>query len=202
MKRIVIVLVYFIIIIIQVSSDEYQICLIEAEQYVNEYLGSYDSGFMIKYDDIDDLYFFVAIGYYGNGWVELQDSDIEKLRNICEKYFEWNKLAIEKQATIEKDIPDSLICSPVTFEFGPNWYYATDFELHFVFSSVTSDKHILKISSNNVKSDENRMISFGFSEYSLNYDSVVSFIEGISEDSIQKVKNDYEKQKAVENLFQ
>jgi len=134
-------------------------------------------------------------------FVYISESDIVSLRKTIDKYLEWEALAVEKQVTLEKAIPDSTISGPVVFRFGDDWYSASALELYFSFLSQNENRHQLVINSNKVESRTNSFIDYKIETLYLDKEQVLLFKDGISEEAFTKKLDDFEDQKDVDSMF-
>jgi len=174
------------------------------------------SGFYYYYDDVwkkfkMDVYYFI----YKDGEVYLQvydsrdkcriklkEEDLEKLKKNVDKYFEWEKIALEKEVMLEKELPDSMIKTDVVWTKGEYVYTAEEFELHFKFFSQNPKRHQLVIFSNRVYSKENLFIDFSSKKMYLE-DSQVYFLgDNLKKENIKERISEIEKEnKEKEALF-
>jgi len=131
----------------------------------------------------------------------MSESDIVSLRKTIDKYLEWEALAVEKQVTLDKAIPDSTISGPVVFRFGDDWYSANGLEPYFLFVSMNENSHELVIGSNKVESRTSSFIDYKIETLYLDKDQVLPFKDGISEEAFTKKLDDFEDQKDADSMF-
>jgi hypothetical protein len=133
--------------------------------------------------------------------IELTEAQLKQLMKIFEKYLEWEAIAIKNQVEIDKPIPDGIIKTTVYWLYRDSWHISRDFDLRAQFLSRDKKTHHLKLSAQKVWSTTNRNIDFGMDFLFLDRDMAAAFNQGISEESIQRAKEEYKKQQEAGSLF-
>ncbi len=150
----------------------------------------------IKYESEFDSFFLK----YDRLYISLSEDNLKDFRSACEKYFEWEKIAVENKAEIQKEIP-------IRIKIGAIWTtYSDDAcmgvgELYFTFFSQDPSMHQLVISSTKIEDvvsgyDDTKLEDLYFFK-----DEVEKLYKDISEEKIQSYLNDVKKQQDVESLF-
>ncbi len=167
----------------------------------NEYSKSLTlEDYAIKYDDEEDVFYLRTSDWMNNAWTFLTRDDLAQLRKNFEKYFEWEKLAVEKQTTIEKEIPDSKINTRVVWEFGDDWYSYKGFTLSFIFFSQDANRHQLVLLSNKATSS-NQFVTFQIEGFYFDKSQIQELYDAISEENIEAKIKEIQNQKDMEDLF-
>ena len=190
-----------ILFIINLKADEYMIFIGNAYTYNDLFQEMSESQFGIKYDDEKQIFYFYTQDYINKGWIIISEENLIILRNVLNKYLEWEKKAIENKITIEKELPDSNITTKVIWEFGDEWYSSNNLKIKFTFFSQTENIHQLVISSNKTTSSSNEFINFKIDTLYLNKDQIIEFLNGITDEEIKKRIDEIEQKKKIENLF-
>jgi len=155
----------------------------------------------IKYSGEEETFFLVTSDIFTKNWVYLSQNDIELLRKTIEKYFEWEKIAIDNRVKIEKIIPNSKIKTGIIWKTGDNWYKSYNILLDFTFFSQTQTLHQLVISSDKVKSLENQYIENKISTLYFYKEDVIILYNALKADNIDMIIKEYNKTKNIEELF-
>lgn len=202
MKKKSLIMVLFVLLSFNVFAKEYTFYDGTCYKYntILETLTSYD--YSIHYDSDNDLYYLMLPDYFNLKALVLDNSDIESLRKNIDKYFEWEKLAKEKQIKLEKQLPDSDICTAFLEVSGNDAYSNFNFVLKFIFFSQNTNNHQLVISAPAVPSDQNKYIDCSIDDLYFSYDQINDLYNAISEENIAAKKKEFEEQAAVEDLFQ
>lgn len=198
-KRTVFCLALLLIAFGSISADEIAMYVGNAGHY-NEYLSNMtNTQFAIKYNTERDQYFFFSSDFMSKGWVYLDTEDIQKLRDILNKYLEWEVIAIENDVLLKKEIPNSRIEGKLSFRYGDEWYSSSGLRMNFTFFSQSVERHQLVIGSNKVDSTTNQFIDYQITKLYLGHDDVVDFLAGISPDTLEMK---IQKFNAQDKLFQ
>ena len=202
MKRITII--FFVILLLcayNVFADEH--LLYSGKCYIfNDVLKtSDDADYAIKYDDEDDVFFLRIDDWINKAWIHLTRNDIAKLRKNIEKYFEWEKLAVEKAVKLEKDLPDSTINTEVTWKFGDDWQSAMGLNVYFVFFSQNTTRHQLVLYSSKVTSYKNQFITYKMDDLYFDKNQVQQLYNAIKEETLSKQLEEIKKNNEIKNIF-
>jgi len=202
MKRAILYFTISIIAISPVSSEILHIGTIQASTYNSVLEMILDTSFTVLLDMDTDLYSLAFHNTMSKGYVDLDNSQMQRLRETLDKYCEWEVLATESQVKIDKQIPDSsIVKSRISFSYGDNWYHGNNLSITFTFFSFNEDSHSLLIQSNKIFSSSNKYIDFQIDLTFLDKTQVQYFIETISEDSIKALLVEYQTKKDNEAMF-
>ncbi len=134
-------------------------------------------------------------------FIYLSESGRNILTKMIDKYLNWEKLAILKDVTISKEIPNLKI--PV---FA---YYTSMNEPHIVkgltltasFHSVSSKEHYLILETDEKEDRDNEYLSYSMDPWYFSHDSAISLKNSIAKENILKKIEEYNKQEELENEF-
>ena len=180
-------------------ADVYTVCSGKAQVAYNS--GKYfsDRDIAIKYDDEKKIYYLNTDDVF----VLLSENDLEKIRYALTKYKEWVKIAKEHNVEMNKEIPDSSIDTKVLWEYGEDkWHTASGFKLTLKAVSQNLQQHYLVISSNNVSSFLNEYITVKLDPLYFNEVNADALLVALQKEKIESVKEEYNKKKAAQDLFQ
>lgn len=212
MKKSIFVILFAIFVSFTAMSDEYSLFTGNAYTY-NDFSKSLDkTQFLIKYDDsvklvTNDTYYSVGTYYLFTEnltekiWIYLSEYDLQTIRNAIIKYQDWVKLAKEKQIEIDKKIPGLIIRTSVTWKLFDEWYYASGLILEFTVLSQNPQRHELVITSNKVTPDNNSFIDVELNPLYFEEKEVTDFLLCLDESNITKKKEEYNKKKEMQDLF-
>ena len=207
--------IFFILLAMFVSftamPDEYSLFTGNAYTY-NDFLKSLDkTQFLIKYEDSG---IFESNGVYSIGtyylftenwtekiWIHLSENDLQTIRNAIIKYQDWVKLAKEKQLEIDKKIPGLMIRTNVSWKLFDEWYNANGLILEFTVLSQNPQRHELVITSNKVTPDDNSFIDIKLDPLYFEEKEAADFLSCLDESNITKKKEEYDKKKEMQDLF-
>ena len=181
-------------------ADEHVIFKGKCGEYNDVWKTMNDQDYQIRYDDEEEVFYFVSSDWISTSWIYLTRNNLAKLRTIFEKYFEWETTAVQNKVKLEKEIPDSKITQRVTWKWGDDWYSATGLVISFTFFSQNETRHQLVLSTNKVSSS-NMFIDFNIEGFYFEKDQVRAFYNAISESNITKELETIKKDKATESLF-
>lgn len=184
------------------SSDEYVISLVDCYTYNDVWKNLDQKQIAFKYDDEADDFYLQVPGMFETAWIIIHPHQLDSLRAVLKKYFEWEQKAVENAVKIEKDIPDSRIMTDVTWKFGDDWYHGKTLFLYFRFLSQSVTRHQLIIRSDKVNSTSNQFIDYKLETLYLDKDQVLGLAEGIRQDFIDQKIEEHNKKKKVEDMFQ
>ena len=180
-------------------ADVYTVCSGKAQ--VARDSGKYfsDQDITIKYDDEKKIYYLNTDDVF----VLLSENDLEKIRYALTKYKEWVKIAKEHNVEMNKEIPDSSIDTKVIWEYGEDkWHTASGFKLTLKAVSQNLQQHYLVISSNKVSSFSNEYITVKLDPLYFNEVNAAALSAALQKEKIESVKEEYNKKKAAQDLFQ
>ena len=109
MKKPLIIALLLILSFAYINADEHLLFSGKCGEYNSVWKNLNEKDYAIKYDDKDNVFYFRTADWINNAWIYLTWEDVAKLRKNLEKYFEWEKIAIENKVTIEKKLPFSLL---------------------------------------------------------------------------------------------
>ena len=166
------------------------------------------------YNDILDQYneTFVYVIYPDNGKVGIvlkdfsgiiflfvEKEDLEEIRLIIKKYFEWNTKAIKKQVMIEKDIAG--VITRIGWEIGDTTHFSDTDPLKFTFYSRSKNDHELKIVIEKATSVKNQYITRTSDCIYLTFEQVKELQEALSEEVIAKQVQKAKDETSIEDEF-
>ena len=196
------------------------------------YFSKKDYPYAIIYETDNNQYYLVITDSRYEGWIHLNYGNIETLRYILYKYFEWESIIIKDQAVVIKSItetfpafqfstkvswfnwwfepPDHSLEYPLNrslgndgnYNFDDVEYSANHFNLDFVFFSQSKDWHQLEITSNEVKSDADDYVSYSLVSLHLNKENVSDLLDGISDESIENAIDKYNNRDKIYDKLQ
>ncbi|ULQ59688.1 hypothetical protein K7I13_14720 [Brucepastera parasyntrophica] len=202
MKRIVLFCLFLTGAVYSLFSAEYDIATVNS-LYFDENEGIFvASQFKIIYNDKENSFFFHTEDPLSEGWVELTTDDLAKMRKALQKFFDWEKTALDNKVILdERSIPDSEIESKVIWRFGDVWFSGDGLKTNFSFFSQTEKRHQLVISSNQIMSPPPLVSDFRLKTFYLDSMDAKALYDGISEDRIQEAVAKHETKKKIETLF-
>lgn len=201
MKKIITILLIGLFASIGVFATEHRLYAGKCYQYNEVMKGLIDADYAIKYEDDDDSFYFQSADWMQTAWILLSKEDLAKLRANIEKYFEWEKLAVEKEAELNKQLPNSAIVTKVIWNSSDEWYTSNGFSLSFTFLSQSKTNHQFVISSNKVTSTTNEFMDYKLEDCYFSKDQVQALYDTINEEAIEKQIAEIKKNKEVDSLF-
>ena len=200
MKKLIIFLALVLILITQATANEHLLFTGKCYEF-NDLIKEFSSEeYAIKYDDKDDIFYLRTSDWINNAWIHLTWNDLAKLRMNLEKYFEWEKLAVEKSVKLEKALPNSEISTKVTWKFGDDWYSAWYFTLNFTFYSQNTSRHQLVLTSSKA-TGSNQFVTYKIDGYYFDKKHVQQLYDAINEEALKKQVAEIKKNKEAETLF-
>lgn len=200
MKKTVICL-FFCFVLFNLFGTEYKFSEIKCWKYDKildrlepttieiKYETDMSNGILLKYD----------LTYY-----LLPMENIKDFRSVCEKFYEWEKIAIDNKAEITKEMP-------ITINTMAMWTHSYDEDrvgmgygnFKFTFFSQSPTRHQLVISTSDIKDQ----LSYNLYPHTLenlyfNKIDVDFLYKEISEENIQKQLEIVKQKQDVESLFQ
>lgn len=200
MKKNILILV-LCCLICSVFAGEYTLYSGKCSEYNSIFENLIDKDFQIRYDDENNQFYFYISDWINTAWIVLSKEDLILMCKNFNKYFEWEKLAIEKSTKLGKELPESKIKTKVVWKFGDEWCNSDGFDLNFMFFSQNTTRHQLVLYSNKVSASRNQFITYKIDGLYFDLYQVKDFYEALDESKldiqIQKIKSD----KEIENLF-
>ena len=212
MKKNIFVILFAMFVSFTAMSDEYSLFTGNAYTY-NDFSKSLDeTQFLIKYDDTVNLeyngvffsgetYFLFTENLTEKIWIFLSENDLQTIRNAIIKYQDWVKLAKEKQLEIDKKIPNLVIRTHVFWTLFDEWYFASGLILEFTVFSQDPQRHELIITSNKVTPDGNSFIDVELDPLFFEEKEAADFLLCLDKSNITKKKEEYNKKKEMQDLF-
>ena len=201
MKNLFIVFGFVFLATFNAVADEYALYTGNAYTYNDVWKNLDETQFQIKYDDSEKVYYLFTADWMNKIWIYLSDNDLQTIRNVIAKYQDWVKIAKEKNAEINKEVPNSTIRTKVVWKFGDDWYSSSRFILSFSVLSQNSQRHELVISSNKVTSSSNQFVDVKLDTLYFEEKDVIDFLAGINENKISELKIEHNKKKESQDLF-
>ena len=201
MKKNIFIILLTMFVSFTAMSDEYSLFAGNAYNY-NDFSKSLDkTQFLIKYDDIGETYYLFTENLTEKIWIYLNENDLQTIRNAIIKYQNWVKLAKEKQIEIDKKIPDLKIRTHVSWTLFDKWYFASGLILEFTVLSQNPQRHELVITSNKVTPDGYSFIDVELDPLYFEEKEAADFLSCLDESNITKKKEEYNKKKEMQDLF-
>mgnify|MGYP007102047915 CR=1 FL=1 len=184
-----------------VFADEYSLFTGNACTYNDIWKNLSETQFLIKYDDSEKTYYLFTADWMNKIWVYLSDDDLQTIREAIIKYQDWVKIAKEKQVEINKEIPNATIRTKVVWNFGDDWYSSSGFTLSFSVLSQNTQRHEFLISSNKVTSSSNQFVNVKLDTLYIEEKDAADFLAGINESQISKRKEEHNRKREAQDLF-
>jgi len=188
--------------LISASATEHTIyqgtCLV-----YNEFLKSLDSQtYQFRYDDKNKIFYFVTNDFITTGWINLTKDNLAQLRRNFEKYFEWEKTAVQNNVTLNRELPESGFTQQVTWKFGGDWFYSKNLTLKFKFFSQNEKRHQLVLQTNKAPSTSNQFITYQIEGYYFDKVQAQAFYNAITAENISKeLEKIAQKNQVTDSLF-
>jgi len=168
----------------------------------------YDVSFIIYFEDQIGAFIFKEKSNISNSSIFdenaiLEETDLYSLRNICDKFLEWNDVALKNHVKIKKEIPNSSLSIKLVDNFSSEIIENINF---FFFSQSESTHHLLITSDRNPSTLNNsnllRLVNSPFNEdIYIGPKNVYAIRNAISNDNIRTFYNNYKSNKSKESLF-
>lgn len=171
------------------------------EIYNSALMKRVEVSYNIQYDIENECFYFFESDTFNPFYFKLSKDQLLLFRRNLEKFLEWWETAIDNLVEIEKEIPDSSISTSIFWKYGSHWYSSNSFVLTFTFRSRSKDYHELILSGNHVAADERKVIDLQIDNIIIKKWEVERLLLGISDESVQKAKDEYQKKKDNEALF-
>lgn len=201
MKKIFALVTVFLMGFSAVIADEYVVSKIECISAD----GFFARELTFKYDDSENVYYLYRSTYSGAYWFTLTPDKLEKLRANLNKVQEWSKLARESRSSIYKELPDSKISVDGIMKFGNDWYSTRwNIDLNFFFvSQITEESDVISLllRGGAEESRQNQFIDIEFESVFFLNNEIDSFINAISEETVEGAKKQHAKEKSAADMF-
>lgn len=200
MRKFLVFLLLLLSTFAYVNADEYLLFSGKCGEYNDVWKNMNERDYALKYDDENDVFYLRTADWINNAWIHLSWNDIAKLRTILEKYFEWEKLAIEKKVKLEKELPNATIATKVTWKYGDDWYSARNFQLSFVFFSQSESRHQLVLMTSKA-TGSNQFVTYKIDGYYFDSNQVKQFYDALGDNAIKEKIKEFKNNKEKESLF-
>lgn len=211
MKR-KIVFVFFISVLFSmyaVGSDYFTIYEGNCGVYNSILNNLVDTGYVTQYHENQGMknilgsseVLFIAVETpMGNCYIPLIESALDEFMAAVDKYFEWEKIAVQNKVTTNKDI--AVINIPVfMFEFGNDTHFARNLKMTLNMRSVSEKEHYMTISTNSPSSTSNQFITFNMDRLFFSKSEAGHLRDSISTDSVNNAKEKLRKKRKTDSLF-
>lgn len=201
MKKLLILILVFVIGFSEVFADEYIVSNVECvdAKYMN------NRELMLKYDDEDDVYYLCRYTHSAIYWFSFTPTKMEMLRANIKKAQEWAILAKENKSTITKELPNSTIKVSGTMKRGNEWFSTrNDISLNFFFvSHITDEGEIttLLLRGDEEESRQNQFVDIEFESVVFVNKDIDAFLDAISPESISAAKERHAAEKKSADMF-
>lgn len=202
MKKVFLLIGLIFLLSFGLFADEYSIFTGNAYTYNRVWKKLDETQFLIKYDDEENIYYLFTVDWLNKIWIYLSEDDLQTIRNTIAKYQDWVKIAKENSVEIDKEIPNSSIRTIVSWLYGDDdWYSASGLVLSFSAFSQTTQRHQLVITSNKVESYSNEFIDVELEPLYFDESEAQELLNGISTEKIEAAKEEHNKKKEAQDLF-
>ena len=155
----------------------------------------------IKYEtDMKDQYLFK----YKDTYYCFIEETVSQLRSVCEKYFEWEKIAIDNKAEIKKEIPIRIKTIALWSLLSNNETCMGQGEIYFTFYCQGANDYRLVMASTKIKDifhEYNLYANVTLEDLVFSKKDVENMYKSISEENLKKQKELANEKRAVEDLF-
>ena len=196
MKKVILYLCFFGVLF----SQETQIGKVKAKKY-NDLLSQFiDTSLSFTYvPDSEQVGMYQKSALATSAHIMTLD-DRDTLIKIVDKYLEWRQTAIENEVKIEKKIEIDFN-SFSGFMYGGDLYISENGEMYGTLFSRSEKKHELVLTFEELVSTSNEYITHKPDRLYIEYEDVLNLKKLISDENIEKVIEEINKQKEVDNLF-
>tara|TARA_B100000427_G_C15365169_1_gene531731 strand:+ start:229 stop:795 length:567 start_codon:yes stop_codon:yes gene_type:complete len=183
-----------------IFSQETTFGEVEAKKY-NDLLGRFiDTSFSFSYmPDTERLGMYQKSALATSIHVMTLDNR-DTLIKIVDKYLEWRETAIENEVKIQKKIEIDFN-SIAAFMYGGELYLSENGKMYGTLFSRSEKKHELVLTFEELVSTSNEYITHKPDILYIKYEDVLNLKKLISDENIEKVIEEINKQKDVDNLF-
>ena len=188
MKKIITLILLMMLVTIYATANQYIYSKGKCNQIISSKQATVE--YELRYDDTnDDIWFVRNVGNSISAFL-ITKKNMANVRNAVDKYFEWEKIAVENQKTIQKDIPDTNFDSQeILSAYGQN--FNSEVNIYFTFFSQNAKLHQFVIRGKKLTGD--------MEDYYFSKSQVEEFSKLISEEKITEFKNKIAAQKQKEN---
>ena len=161
----------------------------------------YDRECRLRYDG---NYYLQINSSYTVSWIEIDQQQLESLRNMTLKFNEWKQIAKENKVDVTKEIPNSKISSSVSWQDGKKFCSSSyKITLTFYFTTINNGESAsLLLMSTEVRDESNKYFTFETGDILFIESSVDKFIEMISQPNIdKKIEENKNEKSKTDNLF-
>ena len=199
MKKIFIVSLLFLSFMF---SEQIQLGLVNVNLY-NEMLKNFrDVEIKFKYDQSTDQILMYTYDFRTTVHI-LNKEDREIFISMFDKYIEWNEKAISKEVTLEKTIEIDLVVRGV-FKSVDDWHWSCERPSNSIvagFFSQNTKRHQLVLSFGKIQSCSNKYIDHKPDQLYVDYEEALIIKQLLTQDSLDKAIQEFEKQKSIEDDF-
>ena len=161
----------------------------------------YDRECKLRYDG---NYYLQINSPYTVSWIEIDQQQLESLRNMMLKFNEWKQIAKENKVDVNKEIPNSKISSNVSWQDGKKFCSSSyKITLSFYFTTINNGESAsLLLMSTEVHDESNKYFTFETGSILFIDSATDEFIEMISQPNIdKKIEENKNKKSKTDNLF-
>ena len=161
----------------------------------------YDRECRLRYDG---NYYLQINSSYTVSWIEIDQQQLESLRNMMLKFNEWKQIAKENKVDVNKEIPNSKISSNVSWQDGKKFCSSSyKITLSFYFTTINNGESAsLLLMSTEVHDESNKYFTFETGDILFIDSSADEFIEMISQPNIdKKIEENKNEKSKTDNLF-
>ena len=188
MKKIITLILLMMLVTIYATADQYIYSKGKCNQIISSKQATVE--YELRYDDTnDDIWFVRNVGNSFSAFL-ITKKNMANVRNAVDKYFEWEKIAVKNQKTIQKDMPDANFDSQeILSAYGQN--FNSEVNIYFTFFSQNAKLHQFVI--------RGKKLTGNMDDYYFSKSQVEEFSKLISEEKITEFKNKIAAQKQKEN---
>ena len=190
MKHLFLITSFWIAIIVSASAASHTLYVGSCYEYTSIF-GYMPHTFSLVYNDKTKFIELQTSGNIKTTYVDLQWYDIKQINKILEKYFEWEKLALEKEVELDKELPGSPIKTKVKWEELDSYYSSSNFIIHFSFFSLDKENHCFAVGTEKVSGPYN--VSTCSFYFLFGKNQAEDFYSGINEENLRKQVLEIEK---------
>lgn len=201
MKKFISIIILFLFSI-SVSANEIFLANIAFERYIENIKIFKKEEFKINYDVKEYVYYIFIPDTIFESIIKISPENINKIVNIINKYFEWNKKATLKKVKIEKKI-DTIEPDMYIFGCSGEWFLpAENPSIDFYFFSENQENHKLVLVISKMYANNNQYITYKPKDLYLSYEQIKKLKNCLSNEFLNKKINEFKKQKEIENEFE
>lgn len=149
---------------------------------------------------VSDVLFFAVSTPMGKCYIPLIGSVLDEFRASVDKYFEWEKIAVQNKVTTNKDIVEINI-PVVLFNFGNETHVAKNLNLTVNMRSISEKEHYMTIATNSPSSTSNQFITFNLDRLFFSKSEAERLRNSISIKSVENAKEKLRKKRETDELF-